>query len=361
MEKLDEKKQTPLDSDQENIKADLEEMKKWADDSRKRQKSSLVSNTSSKSTKKHEAKPKHEARPKHEVKENTVKKAETTPKATVKSTANKKPNAQKAAVKQQTAKTAKQAPTKKPVNKQNPNNQSKQRSKTPSSDKTAEKKSSFDQKLKDLKNRRKKPSGGNQEHNYLLWATIAVIVIPCLIILYIIIGSRENSRTPVEGDRFEVSLDPAITEENLTALKESLQFDNADAVEITLKSATLRVNIDTKDDLSQEEIKKIVELAYEKVNEKLPITTYFTNKKNGDEIMKMYDLEISAYNILPEADAEDNAKQIHLSRTKNAAAENAVDDVLSSPKDEQSANEILHPDTSNPPKQEAENEQKEGE
>ena len=193
----------------------------------------------------------------------------------------------------------------------------------------------------------------------MLWATIAVIAIPCLILLYIVIGSRENSRSPVTGDRFKNSLDPEITEENLNTLKDSLQFDNADEVEITLKSATLRINIDTKDDLNEEQIKELVVLAYDKVNEKLPIKTYFTNKKNGEETMKMYDLEISAYNILLENDAEasEQSKQIHISRTKNAAAEEPVDDVLSSPKDEQSAEGILNPDTSNPPTKDEQTEQ----
>lgn len=194
-----------------------------------------------------------------------------------------------------------------------------------------------------------------KKHNYLLWATIVVIAIPCLILLYIIIGSRENSNEPVEGSRFDASLDPAITEEDLTALKGLLVFDNVEHVEINLKSATLRVTLNTNDDLSQEAIQELMGSAYDKIVEKLPVDTYFTNKTKDDKTVKMYDLEVSVYNYIPEKD-EDKAGQIHLSRTKNSAAEKVVDDVLSSPKDEETADPILNPDTSNPPTSEETNE-----
>ena len=178
-------------------------------------------------------------------------------------------------------------------------------------------------------------------------ATI-LIATPCLILMYIFIGSRESSSTPVEGTRFKNALDPKITEEDLKALESSLKFDNAEAIEINLKSATLRININAKDDLSQKAIKKLITDTYKKVDEKLPVKTYFTNKENGDNVVKMYDLEISAYNYIPEKE-EDKKGQIHLSRVKNSSAEKPVDDVLSSPRDKQSAEEILNPDTSNPP------------
>lgn len=197
---------------------------------------------------------------------------------------------------------------------------------------------------KTVKNKNDAP----KKPNYLLWVTIIIIAIPCLILMYIFIGSRESSSTPVEGTRFKNALDPKITEEDLKALESSLKLDNAEAIEINLKSATLRININAKDDLSQKAIKKLITDTYKKVDEKLPVKTYFTNKENGDNVVKMYDLEISAYNYIPEKE-EDKKGQIHLSRVKNSSAEKPVDDVLSSPKDKQSAEEILNPDTSNPP------------
>ena len=235
MEKLDEKKQEPLKTDLDDMKNDLDEMKKWADDSRKKQKSSLANTASEKSQNKTETKAKHE------VKEKEMKKADVKEK--------------------QKPQTKAQAETK-------PKVQSKSKTvtkpKTETKSKTESKPKSETNKKSTAKKTGKK-GDGKAEHNYLLWATIAVIAIPCVILLYIVIGSRENSRTPVTGHRFKDALDPAITEENLNALKDSLKFDNADEVEITLKSATLRINIDTKDDLSQEEMKELVALDYENV------------------------------------------------------------------------------------------------
>lgn len=396
MEKLDEKKGNPSNTDQNDLKSDLEEMKKWADHSRKNQKSSIVNAASSKSGNKTEFKQKNSQKDSslkdnhrkdsslkdnghkdnslkdNGLKDKEVKKTEFKPekKTETKSKTDGKVKSQpvKAESKPATKTTSKPQTNKKQATKPSANKQAvkkpAQKNKPQATAKATEKKRTLDQKLKGIKNQGVKKTGGKKDdgdkiHNYLLWATIAVIAIPCFILLYIIVGSRENSRSPVTGHRFKSSLDPEITEENLNALKSSLQFDQADEVEITLKSATLRINIDTKDDLSQEAITELVKLAYDKVNEKLPITEYFTNKKNGDETMKMYDLEISAYNILLEdgADTDASSKQIHISRTKNAAADEPVDDVLSSPKDEQSAEEILNPDTSNPPKQDTQNEQ----
>lgn len=187
-----------------------------------------------------------------------------------------------------------------------------------------------------------------KQRNYLLWVTLVIIAIPCIVLLYIIIGSRESSDTPVEGSRFKHSLDPEITEQDITSLKDSLSLEGVESVEVNLKSATLRISLNTSDDLSQEQIQGIMTSAYDIVVEKLPVDTYFANKTVDDQIVKMYDLEINAYNYIPTSE-EEKGGQIHLSRVKNAAAENVVDDVLTSPKDEETSNEILNPDTSNPP------------
>lgn len=187
-----------------------------------------------------------------------------------------------------------------------------------------------------------------KQHNYLLWVTLVIIAIPCILVLYIIIGSRESSNTPVEGSRFKHALDPEITEQDISGLKEALNLEGVESVEINLKSATLRITLNTQDDLSQDAIQNILVAAYDKVVEKLPVDTYFKNKTVDDKMVKMYDLEINAYNYIPQNEDEKSG-QIHLSRVKNASAEDVVDDVLTSPKDAQTSEEILNPDTSTPP------------
>ena len=181
--------------------------------------------------------------------------------------------------------------------------------------------------------------------NYLVVASLVVLLIPCLVLLYIIIGSHENKGEPVIGDRFDEALDPAISTDEVSALQTAIQSDQADSIKVTLRSATLRITIDAKDDLSQEQIQSLMNTVYEATIGKFPVETYFTNKTIQDKTVKMYDLEVSAYNFIPEND-EDKANQIHLSRTKNAAAESDVVDVLSSAKNAETSGEILNPDTS---------------
>lgn len=189
---------------------------------------------------------------------------------------------------------------------------------------------------------------GKKKHNYLLWAAGVVVLIPCLLLLYIIIGSMGSSDEPIEGNRFKGSLDPEISQEEVSSLSTSLSLENVESINVTLKSATLRVTINTNDDLSQEAINDIMIRAYEQVIEKFPVETYFKNRTSEDSIIKMYDLDIDVYNYIPTND-EEKAGQIHISRTKNSSAEDYVDDVISQAKDAATSEELLNPDTSTPP------------
>ncbi len=311
MKEQEVKKRHAIGSEQNSLDSDMETMKQWADESR--QKEASKSTDSKQNTVEHKpiSKKQKEAENKENEKKSvkTVGNASTPKKEASKSTSQSKSSSQSKLTKPQSTSTKKQRSTQSPV---------------------------------------KHPKGAAKKPNYLLWVTIGVIAIPCLILLYIFLGSRENSSEPVEGSRFKNALDPKITEEDLKELESSLTFEGAEAVEINLKSATLRININAKDDLKQDAIQKLMNDAYAKVNEKLPVDKYFTNKKDGDKVVKMYDLEISAYNYIPKNE-EEKKSQIHLSKVKNSSAEQPVDDVLSTPKDKQSAEEILNPDTSNPP------------
>lgn len=206
--------------------------------------------------------------------------------------------------------------------------------------------------MKKSTNSGKTGKGGKKKHNWLLWVTLVVILIPCLLMLYIIIGSHRSSNSPVEGDRFDGTLNPAITEEDRTALQSSLNMDGVESVSVNLTSATLRVIINTQDDLSEAAITDIMNTAYDTVIAKLPVETYFTNKTEGSTVSKMYDLEVEVYNIIP-ANDEQKASQIHMTRIKNSAAESDVTSILSSPKNEEISDGLLNPDTSTPPSSEA--------
>lgn len=193
---------------------------------------------------------------------------------------------------------------------------------------------------------------GKKKHNYLLWAACVVVLIPCLLLVYILIGSMGSTNDPIEGNRFKGSLDPEITKEEVANLQSSLSLEDVESINITLKSATLRVTINANDDVDQDTILSIMSNAYDQIVEKFPAETYFKNRTDGDKLVKMYDLDIQVYNFIPKEN-EDGSGQIHVSRTLNSAAETYVDDVLSSPKDEATREALLNPDTSTPPSDES--------
>lgn len=158
-----------------------------------------------------------------------------------------------------------------------------------------------------------------------------------VVLAYILISSIEKTGEPVIGNRFDDELDPAITSEQVTKVKELLNFEQVENVEVNLKAATLRITMNVKDDTSEESIKNILNESYNKVNETLPVETYFTNKEN----VKMYDLEIHVYNVIP--DETTTISQIHYVRTKTGGAETYTDNVDSRAKDENLANTLLNP------------------
>lgn len=169
----------------------------------------------------------------------------------------------------------------------------------------------------------------------VLGLVIIILVIPAILLAAILISTLEDSSKPVVGSRYESELDPAITEEDITTLEKTLTFENVDKVEVNFKSARVSILIDTKDDLSKDSIKSITKEAFKKVNEVLPIETYFTNQVEEETITKMYDLQIDAYNVL------EGDNQIHYVLNKTGAQEDEILQLISSAKDKEVANEVL--------------------
>ena len=119
-----------------------------------------------------------------------------------------------------------------------------------------------------------------------------IIAIPVIAFLTILGVSALQTGSPREGSRFDADLDPAITNDAVTALKADLEtMGSFDGVEVVLSEGQLKIFIDTKDGLSEDEVDSIVTSAYNKVNSALPINTYFT----ATDSKKMYDLQINVY------------------------------------------------------------------
>lgn len=170
----------------------------------------------------------------------------------------------------------------------------------------------------------------------LYWIAGIVIVIPLVLLLWIYLGAKENSGKPTVGNRFDKSLNPAISEQDVNKLKSALKFKGTDNIEVNLISATLRINIDTADNASKATIKSIMNKAYDEVNDVLPIKKYFTN--NDSE--KMYDLEVHVYNYIPDEKHSDDG-WIYMIKTKTAAAKKANVSTPSSPKNKSVADKLM--------------------
>lgn len=177
---------------------------------------------------------------------------------------------------------------------------------------------------------------GKKKPHIVLVLVILVLLVPVLILGAVVLSSLEDSSKPVVGHRYENELDPAITEENIQALENALVFEGVDAVQVNFKTARVAILIDAADDASAAKIESLINQAYAKVNEILPIDTYFTNKViDKENYTKMYDLQIDGYNILS------GEGQIHYVLTKTGASDGPKTEIVSSPKNESVSNSVL--------------------
>ena len=177
----------------------------------------------------------------------------------------------------------------------------------------------------------------------ILVLMLIILIVPCAILGAILFQSLEDSSKPVVGNRYETSLDPAIQEEQLTQIQTALEgFDGVEKIEVNLKTARLAILINTKDDMNKDGIQNTIKQAYKKVKEILPTGTYFTNKElindttNETTIVKMYDLQIDAYNVV------EGDNQIHYVMSKTGAQEKELLQLVSSPKDKEVSNEVMN-------------------
>lgn len=183
-----------------------------------------------------------------------------------------------------------------------------------------------------MASRRKKP-------RVVLWLGILILFIPCVILAAVLWNSLEDPTQPVEGNRFVDELNPAITDEQLDSIAAAMEkYEYLESVEVNCISATVRVLLNTTDDISEGDLNWMINDAYTTIDSILPISTYFTNT----DTTKMYDLEIHTYNVV----SKEN--QIYYVLTKTGGAETYIIDVLSSPKNQSISDSILNPQPEEP-------------
>ena len=164
-----------------------------------------------------------------------------------------------------------------------------------------------------------------------------IIAIPIIIFLAILGISALQTGTPREGSRFDNDLEPAISSSDVEFLKDDLSsLSSVDNVEVILSQGQLKIYIDTNDNLSEEQVDSIVTNAYNKVNSKLPVNTYFT----ATDSKKMYDLQINVYTTAEASPiGAENSRQYKLLHKNSTEGQYSIDD-MAHPKDPNLAAEL---------------------
>lgn len=199
--------------------------------------------------------------------------------------------------------------------------------------------------VKSTKVRKPKKQKVKQGHK-LVWLTLIILIIPCVMIGYILLVSARETDQPVEGNRFGPNdLNPKIEETQMSAIQGDLMsIPNMESATIDLKSATLRVHLNLVDNADDVMLEDAANQAYDIINNHLPIGTYFTSNGEG----KMYDLEIDSYNYLvDDAHPADGWRFVKV--VKNNAG-NRVTDHITTPRNADLANQVRY----TPPAQPAE-------
>lgn len=172
----------------------------------------------------------------------------------------------------------------------------------------------------------------NKKHDWSYYAIIiclVLILIPTLWLGFTIVKASMESGKPLTGQRFTNDHDPAITsdlQKNVEdVLKESSEFEQ---VSVSLKTATLRIQLKMKPDRSKEDAEALIQSAYDQVVAVLPVESYF--KTEGSK--KQYDLEINLYNFT-DVNEENRSDFIYYQLIKNGNMEEKQIQLVSESKD----------------------------
>jgi len=146
----------------------------------------------------------------------------------------------------------------------------------------------------------------------ILVVGIVVLLIPVFGFGYLLYNATLATGTPLFGTRFTNDLTPAISKDQVATLETTIKgLAGVETVEVNLKSATLRILVDTMDTLDAAGVEKLATQINTTIQTIVPVATYFTS----DEMKKMFDLEISVYNL---KDGKDKANYFFFILTKNS-------------------------------------------
>ena len=171
--------------------------------------------------------------------------------------------------------------------------------------------------------------------SWIIIIGLLIIAVPCAAFLYILLSAQAATGTAISGDRFTGDLDPAITETQMANVVTSVEtIEGVESAEVILKSATVRVYVDTLDEMTPEVAEGIANQAYEKLTAECDPSVYFTQTASK----KMYDIEVHAYNLTENRDSEEF---VYVILSKSSSMEAPIARLVSEPLDPELATQLL--------------------
>ena len=185
------------------------------------------------------------------------------------------------------------------------------------------------------KEKKAKKKGRLDAASWIIIIGLLIIAIPCAAFLYILLSAQAAPGTAISGDRFTGDLDPAITETQMANVVTSVEtIEGVESAEVILKSATVRVYVDTLDEMTPEVAEGIANQAYEKLTAECDPSVYFTQTASK----KMYDIEVHAYNLTENRDSEEF---VYVILSKSSSMEAPIARLVSEPLDPELAAQLL--------------------
>ena len=167
--------------------------------------------------------------------------------------------------------------------------------------------------------------------NWFFWITLILIIIPCFYFVKLLHDASLESNVPVVGERLKHNIQNQITDEMVTTISTTVDnMENVELSETNLIVDTLRITLDVTDEMTADQMKRMVVDTYNKVVETAPVETYFSQHDD----FKQYDLEINIYNNL------DSENLIIVSLFRNSNMDNYTVQVLTSPVNKKVADEL---------------------
>ena len=180
-----------------------------------------------------------------------------------------------------------------------------------------------------------KKKGRMDAASWIILIGLLIIAIPCAAFVYILLSAQAATGSAISGDRFTGDLDPAITETQMAEVVTAVEtIEGVESAEVILKSATLRLYVDTLDEMTPEVAEGIANQAYEKLTEVCDPSVYFTQTASK----KMYDIEVHAYNLTENRDSEEF---VYVIVNKSSSMEAPIARLVSEPLDPELAAQLL--------------------